>query len=69
LDCDGTGDASITSYEHIVILQCSIQPGEGRVDFANVCKAIKDIGYNRYLVLETPATDKPEEAAARNLQY
>ena len=43
--------------------------GEGRVDFAAVSKAIKDIGYARYLVLETPATDQPEEAAARNLQY
>ena len=43
--------------------------GKGRVDFASVSEAIKDIGYERYLVLETPATDEPEEAAARNLQY
>jgi L-ribulose-5-phosphate 3-epimerase len=43
--------------------------GEGRLDLPAVSAALKEIGYDRWLVLETPATDDPPAAAARNLQY
>jgi L-ribulose-5-phosphate 3-epimerase len=43
--------------------------GEGRVDMAAVKKALDGIGYDSYLVLETPPTDDPVAAAARNLKF
>lgn len=43
--------------------------GEGRVDFNGVRQAIRDIGYDGYLVLETPSGDDPKIAAARNLGF
>jgi len=43
--------------------------GEGWLDMAGVAAAIKAIGYDGWIVLETPATDDPREAAARNLRF
>lgn len=43
--------------------------GDGRVDFNGVRQAIKDIGYDGYLVLETPSGDDPKIAAASNLGF
>jgi sugar phosphate isomerase/epimerase len=43
--------------------------GEGRVDFRGVNDAIRDIGYDGYLVLETPSGDDPKAAAAQNLAF
>ena len=43
--------------------------GEGRVDMAAVKKALDEIAYDSYLVLETPPTDDPVAAAARNLEF
>lgn len=43
--------------------------GEGRVDFKGVKQAIKDIGYDGYLVLETPSGDDPKAVAAKNLAF
>ena len=43
--------------------------GEGWLDMAAVSAALKVIGYDDYLVLETPATDDPAAAAARNLEF
>lgn len=43
--------------------------GEGRLDIGAVSEALKGIGYDRYLVLETPVTDDPSAAAARNLGF
>jgi len=43
--------------------------GEGRVDFKGVSDAIRDTGYDGYLVLETPAGDDPKAAAAQNLAF
>jgi len=43
--------------------------GEGRLDMPAVSQALRKISYDRYLVLETPATDDPPGAAARNLAF
>lgn len=43
--------------------------GEGRVDFASVDAAIRAIGYDGYIVLETPTGDDPPTANARNLAF
>jgi sugar phosphate isomerase/epimerase len=43
--------------------------GEGWVNMAAVSGALKAIGYDGWLVLETPATDDPRAAAARNLKF
>lgn len=43
--------------------------GEGQVDMQAVKAALDRIGYDRYLVLETPATDDPVAAAERNLRF
>jgi sugar phosphate isomerase/epimerase len=43
--------------------------GEGKVDFEGVSDAIRDIGYDGYLVLETSPGDDPKAAAAQNLAF
>ena len=43
--------------------------GEGRVDFNAVSEAMSDIGYDGYLVLETPAGEDPKAAASQNLAF
>jgi sugar phosphate isomerase/epimerase len=41
--------------------------GEGRVNFKGVSEAIKAIGYDDYMVLETPSGNDPKASAAQNL--
>ncbi|MFQ6041546.1 MAG: sugar phosphate isomerase/epimerase family protein, partial [Candidatus Poribacteria bacterium] len=43
--------------------------GEGKVDFAAVSEAIREIKYDGYLVLETPSGDDASASAARNLSF
>ena len=43
--------------------------GGGKVPLKAACEAIKEIGFDGYLVLETPATDNPLKAAEKNLAY
>ena len=43
--------------------------GEGRVDFKGVDAAIREIGYDGYIVLETPTGDDPKAANAQNLAF
>ncbi|MBI4532144.1 MAG: sugar phosphate isomerase/epimerase [Candidatus Latescibacteria bacterium] len=57
------------------ILQVHIKnPGSevlegGPVDIPACIDALKEIGYDGYLVLETPPTDNPYEVAKRHLRY
>jgi len=43
--------------------------GEGKVDFAAVSEAIREIRYDRYLVLETPSGGNPSASATRILDF
>jgi sugar phosphate isomerase/epimerase len=43
--------------------------GQGEVEWAACRQAIKDIGYNGWFVLETPAGDDPIASAARHLDF
>jgi len=43
--------------------------GEGKVDFKGVNDAMKEIGYDGYIVLETPTGDDPNAANAQNLAF
>ena len=43
--------------------------GEGRVPFDEVKAAIEEVGYDGWLVLETPRGDDPVESAKRNLAF
>ena len=43
--------------------------GEGRVDFEAVGKAIKEIGYEGWFVLETPPGDDAFASAKKNLEF
>ena len=43
--------------------------GQGRVDWAAAIDAIVDIGYDGWLVLETPSGDDPLEQGRRNLEF
>lgn len=43
--------------------------GQGRVDWPAAIDAIRDIGYDGWLVFETPAGDDPMEAGRRNLEF
>ncbi|MCC6442166.1 MAG: sugar phosphate isomerase/epimerase, partial [Armatimonadetes bacterium] len=43
--------------------------GEGKVDHLGSLRALKAIGYDGYIVLETNATDDPDRAALANLAF
>ncbi len=43
--------------------------GEGIVPWKEIIPALRDVGFDGWLVLETDATDDPEAAARRNLDY
>jgi len=45
--------------------------GQGMLDFDAICGAIKEIGYDGYLTLETPTDEgeEPSESAGKNLRY
>ena len=43
--------------------------GEGKVNFAAVGEAIREIKYDGYLVLETPSGDDASASASRNLSF
>jgi len=43
--------------------------GEGNVDFKGVSEAIKAIGYDNYMVLETPGGNDPKASAIQNLAF
>lgn len=43
--------------------------GEGHVDFAAIASALGAMGYDGWVVLETPATDDPAAAAKANLKF
>ncbi len=43
--------------------------GEGQVDFTAATSALRRVGFEGYLMLETPSTNDSETAAARNLAY
>lgn len=43
--------------------------GEGNIDFNKSIKALKDAGYEGYLMLETPSRDDPVKEATKNLEY
>lgn len=44
-------------------------PGDGRVPYALVGKALRRLGYDGYLIFETPATDDPVNAARRHRSF
>ena len=43
--------------------------GEGKLDFPAILGAIKNAGYDGYLVLETEPGDDPAANAVRNLRF
>ena len=43
--------------------------GEGKVDFKGANEAIKKIGFDDYMVLETPGGTDPKASAAQNLAF
>ncbi len=43
--------------------------GRGDVDFASVRAALTDVGYDGWLILETPGKDDPKESARLNLEF
>lgn len=43
--------------------------GDGKVDFEGVDAAMREINYDGYIVLETPAGDDPKAAHAQNLAF
>lgn len=43
--------------------------GEGSVDFRAVAQALRAVGYDGWVVIETPPTDDPPVAARRNIEF
>lgn len=57
---------------HVVqihVKEIGAEMGEGKLDFPAIFGAIRQIGYDGYLVLETEAGHDPAENAARNLAF
>jgi len=50
-------------------LKTDLACGEGQVDFPGVVRALKDVGYQGWIVFETPAGRDPVESAKRNLSF
>lgn len=55
-------------------VQCHVKEigaemGEGKLDFPELIGALRAVGFDGYLVLETPAGDDPAANAARNLAF
>jgi len=70
---DPVAEIQLLGHEWIAILHAKDPGGqllgEGRLDFDAVVEAVRSIGYDGYIVLETPATDNPPAAAKHNLTF
>ncbi|MBD3184035.1 TIM barrel protein [Candidatus Poribacteria bacterium] len=70
---DPVEEINLLGEEHIAAIHAKAPGGtylgEGKLDFDAVAEAIKGIGYDGYVILETAATDNPSEAASKNLAY
>jgi sugar phosphate isomerase/epimerase len=58
--------------KHIVqihVKEIGAEMGQGKLDFTAIAEAIRGVGYDGYLVLETEAGDDPAANAARNLAF
>ncbi len=68
---DPVEEINLLGKEHIAAIHAKAPGGtylgEGDLDFEAVAAAIKGIGYDGYIILETSATDNPAEAASKNL--
>jgi sugar phosphate isomerase/epimerase len=53
----------------IHVKEIGAEMGEGELDFPAIFAAIKEIGYDGYLILETEAGDDPAANAVRNLNF
>lgn len=53
----------------IHVKEIGAEMGEGKLDFPAIFAAVKRIGYDGYLMLETEAGDDPARNAARNLTF
>ncbi|MFB3881798.1 MAG: sugar phosphate isomerase/epimerase family protein [Armatimonadota bacterium] len=53
----------------IHVKEIGAEMGEGKLDFPAIFAAIKGIGFDGYLMLETEAGDDPAANAARNLAF
>jgi len=42
--------------------------GKGMLDFPAICRALREVGYDGWLTLETPSDGEPRESAKRNLE-
>jgi hexulose-6-phosphate isomerase len=70
---DPVAEIKLLCNEHIAAIHAKAPGGtylgEGDLDFDAVIQAIKEIGYDGYIILETRATDNPAEAASKNLAF
>jgi sugar phosphate isomerase/epimerase len=58
--------------KHIVqihVKEIGAEMGEGKLDFGAIAHAIRGVGYDGYLMLETEAGDDAAANAARNLAF
>jgi sugar phosphate isomerase/epimerase len=58
--------------KHIVqihVKEIGAEMGQGKLDFPAIFAAIKRVGYDGYLILETEAGDDPAANAARNREF
>ena len=70
---DPIEEIKLLGKEHIAAVHAKAPGGtylgEGDLDFDAIGAALKGIGYDGYIILETSATDNPAEAASRNLAF
>jgi L-ribulose-5-phosphate 3-epimerase len=70
---DPVEEIKLLGKEHIAAVHAKAPGGtylgEGRLDFDAVGAALKGVGYDGYIILETRATDDPAEAASKNLAF
>ena len=70
---DPVAELALLGQEWIAVLHAKDPGGdylgEGDLDWDGVEEKVKEIGYDGYMILETPATDDPVEAGRRNLAF
>ena len=51
------------------VKEIGAEMGQGKLDFTVIARALRNVGYDGYMVLETEAGDDPAANAARNLAF
>jgi hydroxypyruvate isomerase len=62
-----TGNLDVVGHVHVADVPGRHEPGTGELNYANIFKALREVGYDRYVGFEFEPTVSSEAAAAASL--